>query len=208
MTPDEAQPVLDDAEASLEAGDAARAALLFRAILHTEGPSSHQMAQAEAGLGESSLLEGRPLEAAERFLRAAHLDPGEKAWLDYRLGESWMKAGEWEKALAAYSAALEAWDPGDGWGRAELTGRRGLARFRSGDKTGEAEICEALTLSPLHAPLHADLGDCLLARRDFPGAEAAYARAAELEPGNRDYPAARERARAIAVKLAKGPPPA
>ena len=209
MTPDEAQPILDDAEASLEAGDAARAAILFRTVLVPEesGPSAHQQAQAEAGLGEACLLEGRPAEAAERFHRAAHLDPSAGAWLHYRLGEAWMKAGEWEQALSAFSEALEAWDPGDALGRAELTGRRGLARFRTGDRGGEAEIRQALALSPLHAALHADLGDCRMASRDFAGAEAAYARAAELEPGNRDHPAARERARAIAAKLAKAPPP-
>ncbi len=206
MTPDEAQPILDDAEASLEAGDATRAAALFRAVLG-EGPTPHQKAQAEAGLGESSLMEGRPTEAAERFHRAAHLDPGAGAWLHYRLGECWMRAGEWEKALSAFGEALEAWDPADARGLAELTGRRGLARFRSGDKAGETEIREALRIAPLQAPLHADLGDCRMAGRDFPGAEAAYARAAELEPGNRDYAAARERVRAIVAKLAKGPTP-
>ncbi|GEM_PF-7045578 len=214
MTPDEAQPILNDAEASLQAADAARAAVLFRAVLagaaaaEGGGPSSHQKAQAEAGLGETSLLEGRPLEAAERFLRAAHLDPGESAWLAYRVGEAWMKAGEWEKAAEAFQTALADWSPGDRRGRAEMLARRGLARFRGGDKGGEEDLRQALRETPLEAGLHADLGDCLLARKDFPGAEASYGRAAELEPGNPDHAASLERTRAIAAKLAKGRPPA
>ena len=206
MTPDEAQPLLDDAEASLQAGDAMRAQALFGTVLSAEGPSAHQKAQSEAGMGEAALLLKKPLEAAERFHRAAHLDPGASAFLHYRLGEAWMAAGEWEKAVPAFREALGAYPEDETHARAEVLGRLGRSRVLAGDPKGEKDVREALEMEPGHAPLHADLGDCLMGKRAWKEAERAYARALELEPRNADYRAGRDRVRALAEKLAKGPP--
>ena len=205
MTADEAQPLLDDAEASLQAGDAMRAQAIFGTVLSAEGPSAHQKAQSEAGMGEAALLLKRPKEAAERFHRAAHLDPGASAFLHYRLGEAWMAAGEWTQAVSAFREALEGYPEDEGHARAEVLGRIGRARVLSGDPAGEKDLLEAIAQDPLHAPLHADLGDFRMEKRDWKAAAEAYARALELEPRNADYRAALERVRAIAGKLAKGP---
>ena len=201
MTPDEAQPILDDAEASLQAGDPRRAQALFGTVLAAEGPSAHQKARAEAGLGECALLAKQPTEAAERFHRAAHLDPGQSAWLHYRLGEARMKAGDWGQAASAFREALKGTPEAERHAHAEVLGRLGRARVLAGEKAGEADLQQAIALDPLHAALHADLGDCLIGWRAFREAEQAYARALELEPGNADYAAARARAKALAETL-------
>ena len=202
MTPDEAQPILDDAEASLQAGDRTRAELLFGTVRAAEGPDAHQKAQAEAGLGEVALILKRPGEAAEHFHAAAHLDSGASAWLHYRLGEARMRAGEWGEAASAFRESLAATPEGERHARAEVMGRLGRARVLGGDRRGEEDIRKAIDLDPLHAPLHADLGDCLLGRKAWKEAGEAYAQALLLEPGNADYAAARDRALAVARKLA------
>jgi tetratricopeptide (TPR) repeat protein len=202
VTPDRAQPILDDAEATLQTGDLSRAEALFQAVRSAEGPDAHQKAQAEAGLGEVALLLKAPGKAAEHFHRAAHLDPGASAWLHYRLGEARMRAGEWPAAVAAFREALAAYPGEERHARAEVLGRLGRARVLSGDPGGEEDLLRAIDRDPLHAALHADLGDCLLGRKAWKEAGEAYGQAMALEPGNRDYAAARERAEAIARKLA------
>lgn len=201
MTPDQAQPILDEAEATLEAGDLARAEALFRTLSVAEGLSAHQRAQAEAGLAEAALRSGRP--AAEGFLKALHLDPRKAHWYRYRLGEARMKEGGWEAAATAFREALAGWPADERHARAEVLGRLGRARVLAGDRAGEADLAQAIDEDPLHASLYADLGDCLLERRDFAGAGEAYAHACELEPGNADYAAARERSARLAERLAR-----
>ena len=132
--------------------------------------------------------------------------PGEAAWWRYREGEARMALGQWEAAIGAFRAAFDLYPPGASRERAEVLGRLGRSRHLLGDSGGEGDLREAVRLDPHRAQLHADLGDCLLARKAWAPAAGAYARALELEPGNADYAAARERALAIAEKLAKGPP--
>lgn len=202
MTPDQAQTVLNDAEASLEAGDAARARILFASIADAEGPDPQQKAQAEGGLGEACLLEARPAEAAGHFERAAALDEGARAWMHYRLGEACMRTGEWERAADAFRTSHQAHPESDRRARAETLGRLGRARVLGGDAGGLEDLRQAIALDPLHAELHADLAECLLGRKAWREAEAAYARALELDPDCPDHRAGLARARAIAAKLA------
>ena len=206
MTPDQAQALLNEAQATLETGDAPRALALFQAVMAEDGADPHQQADAECGVGEIAFLARRFSEAAERFHRAAHLDPGNSAWLHYRLGEARMRSGEWPQAVSAFREALEGFPEEERHARAEILGRLGRARVLLGERAGEADIGKAIDLDPLHAPLHADLGDCLLGRKAWAAAAESYARAVELEPDNLDYAAARARALAIAEKLAKGSP--
>lgn len=207
VTPDQAQTLLNEAEATLQTGDAQRADALFNTVLAAEGLDAHQKAQAEGGLGEAALLSKKPAEAAGHFHRAAHLDPGSSAFFHYRLGEARMKAGAWEQAVQAFQESFQAYPEEERHARAEVLGRLGRARVLAGDRGGETDIRQAIDLDPIHAALHADLGDCLLERRAFAEAREAYARAAELEPRHADYRAARDRATALLESLAKRPPP-
>ena len=206
MTPDEAQPILDEAEATLQAGDATRAEALFRTVQAAQGPDAHQKAHAEAGLGEAALMARKPAEAAGHFHTAAHLDPAQAAFPHYRMGEALMRAGDWEGAIAAFRESLARHPEEERHARAEILGRLGRARVLSGDRGGEEDLRRAIDLDPIHAALHADLGDCLMERRAWKEAAEAYARALELDPGNADYAAGRQRAEAIARKLARDPP--
>ena len=147
---------------------------------------------------------GRVLKEAEAAL--AWGLPGEAAWLRYRQGEAHMALGDWEGAIGAFRTALDLYPPSAVRERSEVMGRLGRCRHLLGDSGGEDDLREAVRLDPHRAQLHADLGDCLLARKAWAPAAGAYARALELDPGNADYAAARERALAIAEKLASGPP--
>lgn len=126
----------------------------------------------------------------------------DEAWDRYRLGEDRMRLGRWEEAAEAFREALSAFPESERRSRAEVLGRLGRARMLAGDRAGEADLLRALALEPHHAPLHADLGDCLLEQKQWKEAGEAYGRALKLDPGNPDYAAAQARAEAIAGKLA------
>lgn len=98
--------------------------------------------------------------------------------LVFQAGIAWIQVGYWSNTFMAYTRILDVTP--DSW-----EGHVGLAAFHA--EANDLEQSEfharaALAIDSSNAFVHASLGNLLLARRDFPGAEASFRQALQINP--------------------------
>ncbi|HYG68180.1 MAG TPA: tetratricopeptide repeat protein [Anaeromyxobacteraceae bacterium] len=168
--------------AHLEASDLERAEVAFAHALEFDP----DLPEALNGLGIVERSRERPAEALRRFEEAVHLDP-EFAEAHANRGEALLALGRERDGELALRAAL-AIDPDHVPARQNLARallHRGLARPAERDAlwtTARREYLHLLETDPRGFAAHHDLGFMAYEAGRFAEAEAAWARAAELEP--------------------------
>lgn len=169
--------IVERAREAIQNGNAAEAELLLRKELESGG----SRAELAALLGEAALLSG-DLESAREWLGGGGFSPETRAHGLRMLGRLAVAEGELAAAGRAFDAALEA-----GPATAELWVDIGRLRYRGGEQV------EALAAAERALELDPDSRAALQFRgqlaRDAQGLTAGvkwFARALELQPGNRD----------------------
>jgi len=166
--------LIEEAIGFHRAGDLARAAQAYRAVLERE-PGN---ADALHLLGVVAHQCGDHAQAAALIEQAIARRPGAPSFYS-NLGEALRAAGREEEAVDAYSTAIDL-----DASFAAAHANKGAALLSLG-RTGEAIGClrAVLRLDPSFIEAHMNLGSALKDEKRFDEAAACFARAVELNPG-------------------------
>lgn len=169
---------------------------------------------ADVRAGNKAFAEGRLEQAASDFGRAIDsggLDPESLALALNNRGVVLAELGDFDRAIADYSRALEL-KPGDPKTIRNLRiahTRRGLAAARLGDaERAIADLGRAIELEPSHPTAYLRRGELRLERGELQAAIVDLEAAARLAPDNREAQAELDRARAaLAARAAPAAEP-
>ena len=176
LAPADAMPWINLGNVLLDGNEPERAAEAFHAAAEREPLSPSARRSLARALAQSNRLDEALAELAQAL--AASRDPAEQRALRAERARAFFTVGDSAAALAELDRAGPEADTAGAILRAQImrlsgNGERALGLLR-----------HCIGVSPTEPALHLALADALLAAEDRPGANAAYRRALELNPGD------------------------